>query len=187
MGLQIRARAPTPFSLHGNSLSCSQTAKNSRAENLLRSPQHMRYTRSCGGFSLAPSEGERVARCRLSRGFGSNRRDAMGTARRSRKSEVRRGGAKFIRGRRFLSSGPFNRRDAKSAERETFPSIFSLHCHSRDCSQPAKKRRGLPRPVYRSVRACLRSSVIADHFRRLLYSFGVSRQHAGVPDGTPGF
>ena len=109
-----------------------------------------------------------------------------GAARRSRKSVVRRG-PKVIRGRRFLSSGPFNRRDAKSAERETFPSIFSLHCHSRDCSQPAKKRRGLPRPVYRSVRSCLRSSVIADHVRRLLYSFGVSRQYAGAPDGTPGF
>jgi len=33
------------------------------------------------------------------------------------KSEVRRGGAQFFRWRRFLSGSPFNRRDAKSAER----------------------------------------------------------------------
>ena len=46
-----------------------------------------------------------------------------------KKAEIRNpksaGGAKFFRGRRFLSSSPFNRRDAKSAEKETFPSIFS--------------------------------------------------------------
>ena len=60
------------------------------------------------------------------------------------KPEARRG-ARFFRGRRFLSSGPFNRRDAKSAERETFPSIFSLHCYSQSCSQAARNPCATPK------------------------------------------
>ena len=44
------------------------------------------------------------------------------------------------------SSQPANNSDYSSAERETLPSSFSLHCYSRDCSQPAKKRRGFPFP-----------------------------------------
>ena len=73
--------------------------------------------------------------------------------RRSRKSTIRRPQGKarsyFVR-RRFLSSGPFNRRDAKSAERETFLSSFSLHCYRPNCSQTARKPNR--RPADRKMR-----------------------------------
>ena len=107
-------------------------------------------------FGTQPSFGLRTSACGLQpyltplllRRSGGSRRASGGrldqserrihpAARRSRKSEVRRG-PKIIRGRRFLTSGPINRRDAKSAERETFPSIFSLHCYSLSCSLAAR-------------------------------------------------
>ena len=115
----------------------------------------------------------------------------------------KREAATFLRKLRAISGGELNLRDAKSAARrrrkseirssksETNPNCQEWgngETGNRDASlQAAKKRRGLPRPVYRSVRACRRFSVIANHFRRLLYSFGVSRQYAGAPSGTPGF
>ena len=52
------------------------------------------------------------------------RLDYCSADRRSRKSEVRRGAAKFFRERRVLASGPFNRRDAKSLRRKPSPAAF---------------------------------------------------------------